>query len=159
MLALALALQVTTTCYKVFDRSTCRTYGLEAGPVLKAPPRTAFLPKYEQRVPTPRELYIGCSLLGAGTDVPNEPNNLPPFSAGACLLAAASVYERNAAMPVNERRFCPPATAPINEMAATYRKLYETLPTGREAGDALILMTAASVTKWPCLDRYRSSPK
>jgi hypothetical protein len=110
--------------------------------------------RYPVRVPTSRELYVGCFLYGEGVDVPNSPGDLAPFSATSCVMTAGTVYVGVEKQERPKRLFCPPVrsseTLPLREMALAYRRLYEAMPKGKEDGDGMAVMISAGITLWPC---------
>jgi hypothetical protein len=135
MLFLAVALQVTTTCNRLFDTVTCRSYG---GPTVLVTEPTAprSRKRYGHDVPQAKDLYIGCALAEKGEDVPVGVDDVAPFSAAKCLLIAGVAVQS----AEKQGAKCLPTAA---EMPRAYRAVYDLLPASAHNGDAMQLMVAA----------------
>lgn len=105
-------------------------------------------------IPTAREMYVGCYLLVQGKDVPEARGPAPdPYSAADCLIVMSIGAQHETAKSESEREFCLPsliAANPYRDMALAYLDFYEA--TGGKYADqnALPIVQASLIAKWPC---------
>jgi len=111
------------------------------------------------KLPTGREMYVGCYLFVQGKDVPStNDDDLEPYSAASCFLTAGAAAEAEASKAGQSRFFCLPSTTAVNpyrDMALAYIEFYEASGSKMAELSSLGVMRAALLVKWPC----RTPPK